>query len=428
MYDVRVTTPRYRDARGRFASKPTNITRSIADPTLITLFGGTLPDVGTTVSESTTLGSSAFFRAFMLISGTLASLKLGSYREDANGNPETVKSVFDDPDGPYGQTPYEWKQTAFLHLLLHGNIFALKIRNEAGSLVRLPLVHPLSVSVDPPTLAEYQSGNVPPGEKWFTVQLNDGSSAKLTSDDVWHVPGPSLDGLKGMGVLTLARQSIGTTLQADRASLRMFSNGALISGLATPSDEYDITDDLPELRRQINREMVGSDNAGTIAIVNRRLNFTPWTMTAADAQFLQSRQFQIEEVARWTGVPPHLLMQTEKQTSWGTGVDEQNRGLGKFVLGPYAKGFEERGSRLLQNPRWIEFDFASLERPSADKEIELLLKQTGRPILTVNEARKLRNLPPIPGGDVLPDSAASPPAQMPTPPANPETNPGGPGA
>jgi HK97 family phage portal protein len=119
-------------------------------------------------------------------------------------------------------------------------------------------------------------------------------------------------------------------------------------------------------------------------------------MTAQQAQFLESRQFQIEEISRWTGVPPHLLMQTDKQTSWGTGVDEQNRGLSKFVLGHWAQRFEQRASRLLARPRWCEFDFAGLERPNFAVEIDLLIKQVAAGILTLNEAREIRNLPPLP--------------------------------
>lgn len=388
--------------------QPSAVTRSVADPALAILFGGN-PFGGVTVSEYSTLGSSAFYRAIMLISGTLATLPLRSYRTNDKGQPEIVKSIFDDPDGPDGQTPYEWKQTAFIHRLLHGSAFAIKVRTEAGALARLPLIHPLSCRVELPTTDDYKNNNVPPGGKWFNVALNDGTQQRLTSNEIWEVPGPSLDGVSGLGLISVARQSIETTLSGDKATNKLFTKGALISGLATPSDEYDISDDIPELRRQLNNEMMGADNAGGIAIVNRRLNFTPWTMSSVDAQFLQNRQFQVEEVSRWTGVPPHLLMQTEKQTSWGQGVSEQNEGLGRFVLDPYATSFEERATRLLSNPRWVEFEFAKLVRPSIEKEIELLLKQTGgKPILTVNEARAIRNLPPVPGGDVLITESASP--------------------
>jgi HK97 family phage portal protein len=130
--------------------------------------------------------------------------------------------------------------------------------------------------------------------------------------------------------------------------------------------------------------------------VNRALKFTPWTMSAEDAQFMQSRSFQVEEIARWFGIPPHLLGLTEKATSWGAGIETQNRGLARNVLAPWGKRFEERLSRLLPNPRFVEFDFAALERPNPEVEIDLLIRQVEAGLLTVNEARAIRNLPPLP--------------------------------
>jgi HK97 family phage portal protein len=395
--------------RRRPEEKPVALQRSIADPALITLFGGYDPDgVDANVSEYSALTSSALYRAVMLVSGTLASLPLKSYTTDAEGMPKKVTSIFDDPDGPDGQTPFEWMQTASIHRMLYGTAGCLKVKNNAGGLVRLPLVHPLSWSVELPTRDEYAEGKIPKGGKWYKVTFNDGTQKKLDAENFFEIPGPSTDGIFGLGLIRYARQSIATTLQGDKASYKVFKKGALISGLATPKSDPlqgDITDDLPELRRQLNLEVMGTEHAGGIAIVNRMLDFTPWSMTSQQAQFIEARQFSVEDISRFTGVPPHLLMQTEKQTSWGTGVDEQNRGLARYVLNPWAMGFEQRASRLLSSPRWCEFDFAGLERPSADKEIELLLKQTGnKPILTVNEARKIRNLPPVEGGDVLLDS------------------------
>lgn len=380
---------------------PTALTIPVTDQLLATFFtpGGYLDLAGVTVSESSVTGLSAVFRAVSLISGTLASLPLRTLRESAAGQPERVSSIFDDPDGPDGQTQFEWTETLFAHLVIHGKAGALKVHNDAGGLVRLPLVHPSTFTVEDPTGDEK-----PKGGFWFRVQLDNGKSVRLDAEDFWFVPALSLDGKVGMGLLQAARFSMGVSQSADRAAGKMFTNGALISGLATPDDDNDITDDVPEIRRQLTSATSGPEHAGAIALVNRRLKFTPWTMSAVDAQFLQSRQFQIEEISRWTGVPPHLLMQTEKQTSWGTGVEEQNRALGRTVLAPWASRLEGRGSRLLAKPRRIEIDFSGLERPSPDKEIELLLKQTGKPFLTVNEARKIRNLAPIPGGDSL-DSA-----------------------
>jgi HK97 family phage portal protein len=391
------------------AEEPSNTSLSIADPTLAALFtpGGLMDLAGVVVGETSAMGLSGLYRALSLISGTLASLPLNSWRDTGDGQREQVASVFDDPDGPDGQTPFEWKETAFLHQQLHGRAAALKVRTEAGSLVRLPLVHPLSFRVEDPTVDEYQSGNLPVGGKWFVVQLNDGTQSRLDATDFWYAPAASLGGQLGIGLLSYARTSLSTSIAADRAAAKVFSSGALISGLATPSDDTDIADDIPQIRNELNRNVLGHENAGTIALVNRRLQFTPWTMTAQQAQFLEGRQFQIEEIARWTGVPPHLLMQTDKQTSWGTGVDEQNRGLSKFVLGHWAQRFEQRASRLLARPRWCEFDFAGLERPNFAVEIGLLIQQVQAGLLTVNEARAIRNLPPLPEAPAAPDPGAA---------------------
>lgn len=391
-----IMTTRPRDARGRFTS-PKNATLSIADPTLAALFtpGGLVDLAGVAVTETTAMGLSALYRALSLVSGTLASLPLNSWRDAGDGQREKVSSVFDDPDGPDGQTVFEWKETLFLHLGLHGKAGALKVRNDGGALVRLPLVHPLSFYVEQPTLEQQRDPEkMPAGGVWFVVTLDTAEQVRLDAQDFWYVPAASLGGQVGMGLLQYGRQSLATSIAADKAAAKVFSSGALISGLATPSEDG-VLENLDQIRNELNRNVLGHENAGTIALVNRRLNFTPWTMTAQQAQFLESRQFQIEEISRWTGVPPHLLMQTDKQTSWGTGVDEQNRGLSKFVLGHSASRVEQRASRLLARPRWCEFDFAGLERPNYAVEADIDLKEVGAGVMTADEYRAKRGRPPL---------------------------------
>lgn len=358
---------------------------------------------GINVDQDGALALSAVWRSVQVIAGTLASLPLKTYRNDATGEKRKLaESIFDNPGGLDGPTPFEWKETVFAHLLLHGNAYLFQVRNGAGAIVELVPFHPLSVQVIEPTEEEYKSGDLPRGGKWFQLRLRGGDTAKYDSSSVLHIPAISFDGVKGLSPITVARNSLGTAAGGDRAAAKMFSSGALISGLVSPEEDDIEPDEADELRKKLDESTGGWENAGQIAVVNKRLKFSPWTMSAVDAQFLQSRQFSIEEIARWWGVHPTLLMQTDKQTSWGTGIEEQNRGLGRTVLSPWAQRLEQRGSRLLASTRFIEFDFAGLERPSPKDEIELLLKQTGnKPILTVNEARAIRNLPPIEGGNTL---------------------------
>jgi HK97 family phage portal protein len=395
----------------RRAEQPANTSLSIADPALAALFSpGCVVDLaGVEVGEQSALGLSALFRGVSLISGTLASLPLRSLNLDDSGAPQQVPSVFDDPDGPDGQTPYEWKETLFAHLVIHGRAGALRVRNEAGGMARLALVHPLCFYPEQPTQEEYRTGRLPAGGLWFRVSFADGTQRKLDATDFWYVPALAMTPGFGQGLMQLARRSLSTSIAGDKAAAKMFSSGALISGLVSPMDEsLDETDDIPTLRRELNNAVLGHENAGTIALVNRRLQFTPWTMTAQAAQFLESRAFQIEEIARWTGVPPHLLMQTDKQTSWGTGVDEQNRGLSKFVLGHWAQRVEQRASRLLVQPRWCEFDFAALERPNFQTNVGLVLQQIDKGLISADYGRKLLNIPadaaPAVGPQPTPDT------------------------
>jgi HK97 family phage portal protein len=174
----------------------------------------------------------------------------------------------------------------------------------------------------------------------------------------------------------------------------MFANGALVSGLVTPEDDL-TEDEAKAIKDNLRRKMQGESNAGDIAVINRKLKFTPWSMNATDAQWLESRAFQVEEVARWFGVPPHLLAQTEKQTSWGQGVSEQNRGLARYCLQPWTTRIEEVLSRLLPAGRKTEFDYAAFVKPSLKEEVDLLIAQVQAGLLTVDEARAIRNMPPL---------------------------------
>ena len=396
----------------RFA--PSNL-HSISDPNLLAYYGFPGPsDSGETVTESTALGLSAVYRAVSLVSGTIATLPLRSLRDTGDGMRQRVKSFLDTPGGPdslSGLTTYEWKETVTAHLLLGGDAFLAHMRAGGGQLIGLAPIHPLCVTVE---WAKHWPNSERPvlGGKLFTATLEDGTRQYFDASTMTHIPGLSLDGLRGMSVIAMARNSLGTALAGERAAGRTFRNGGLISGMVTPEDDLD-PDEQDTVRRDLDNRLTGVDNAGKIALLNRRLKFTPWTMSAQDAQFLESRQFSIEEIARWFGVPPHLLMQTDKQTSWGTGVDEQNRGLSRYVLNGWTTRIEQRLSRLLPTPVFCEFDFAGLERPDVAQEIDLLIKQIDSGLLTLNEARAIRNMPPVEGGDAPRSSVQSAPLAQP---------------
>jgi HK97 family phage portal protein len=356
---------------------------------------------GVPVGESTALGISAFFRAISLIAGSVAQLPMRTLRIVDGEITQETRSVFDDPGGVVGMTPFEWKETVILHQLLHGDAFLAHVYNQAGALAGLVPLHPLCMQLDQP---QRRDADDPTSlVKSYTATLDDGSRHTFTGDkEMTHCPAMSVDGRRGLSLIAAARNSLGIVIAGDRAAAKMFSQGALIGGLAVPREGETVDrDDAKAISEELDTKVGGWENAASIAVINRRLELTPWTMSNEDAQFLQSRQFQVEEIARWTGVPPHLLMQTEKQTSWGTGVAEQNRGLSRFTLANWTARLEARLSRLLPSPRYVHFDYTEWNRPTPEQEIELLIRQAGGPILTVNEARARLGMPPLDDGNEL---------------------------
>lgn len=372
---------------------------SISDPRLAEYFNYGPPNLsGVAVNEGSALGITAVWRAVSLISATIAQLPMRSIRDTGDGQRQRVKSFLDEPGGPFGLTPFEWKELVLWHLLLHGNAFLAHVYGGAGQLLALSPLHPLAVTIELPNPGDAEQ---PVGGKWFCAHLDDGTTQRFDALTMTHIMGPSLDGIRGLSVIAYHRNALGTALAGDRAAAKMFSAGLTVAGLVTPDEDDPDWEDAESVRAEINGALSGNANAGEIAVLNKRLKFQQMTMSAEDAQFIESRQYSIEEIARIYGVPPFELMQTEKQTSWGTGIESQQRGLGRTVLAPWATRIEQRLSRLLASPRFVEFDFAGLERPDPKTEIELLLAEIEGGLLSLNEARAVRNLPPVKGGEII---------------------------
>ncbi|MCV7068330.1 phage portal protein [Mycolicibacterium farcinogenes] len=362
---------------------------SIGDPAAVELFGlGAGNLAGVPVGEQSVMGISAVFRAVSLISGSIGSLPMRTLVINKDGHTERANSFLDTPAGPGldAMTAFEFKETVLCHLLLHGNAYLLHLYGGAGQIVGLLPIHPLAVSVD-------VSKDL---TKVFTVTLNDGTTREFGSKELTHIPALSTDGVKGLSPIAVARNMFGTTVAGEKAAARMFKNGNMTSGLVTPEDTDGLTEsEATTIKTDLRNRIQGTDNAGEIVVINRRLKFSQWALSAEDAQFLQSREFQIEEIARWFGLQPFHLAQTTKQTSWGTGIEEQNRGLARYTLEPWTTRVQERLTRLLTGSKKVEFDYTAFVQPSPETEIGLLIDQVEAGLLTKDEARAIRNMPPL---------------------------------
>lgn len=392
--------------------RPTNATLSISDPGIAMLFGAGGSDAGVEVSEQSTLGVAAVWRAVSLISGSIAGLPLQTMRSIEPGRTQQVTSFLDErPGGPMSDlTPFEWTETLLLHELFHGNAYLAHVFNGAGAIIGLVPIHPMAVT---PEWQRFEGRLT--GRKIFNVTTpEEGRLKTFTEADMTHIPGLSSDSLRGYSPLWLQRNTFGRSISASRAAARQFSNGAMISGMVTPDEDVE-EDEATKIKGMIDRKVSGWENAGAIAVINRKLKFTPWTMTSADAQFLESRAFEVEEIARLFGLLPIHLSQTEKQTSWGTGVAEQNRGLARFTFQPWTKRIEQRVSRILPAPRFVRYDYGEILQPAHEQLIPLVIQQVKAGLMTPNEGRLKLGMDTIEGGDELraesaPSSAAPVPA------------------
>lgn len=371
----------------RAESVETFSTLSISDPALAEYFGVHADAVaGVSVSETTSLGVTAFWRGCNIVAGTIAGLPLKTYERVGDDGRRRVDSWLDDPGAPWGLTPFDWTRLIILHQLLRGNAYLRHATNVGGALIGAFPVYPSSVT---PKWVSYG--------KEFEVRHDDGTRETLSDQEMSQVMGLSIDGLEGMSPLTLMRRAVALGIANEQSAGTVMGEGLSIRAIISPDEDWD-EGDAEDIGRDLREKMTGVANAGGIAVVNRMLKTHELTMalTPADAQFLESRAFQVEEFARMTGVPPHLLMQTEKQTSWGTGVQEQNLGLQRYTLMGWTTPLEQTVTRLLPPGQFAEFDYKGLLQGTPAQEIALLIEQVTAGLLTVDEARAIMNLGPKP--------------------------------
>lgn len=381
----------FADRNGITSPPPQTRNVSLPDPVVSAMLGYTQTGQ-VAVTSQTALTLSAVYRALAVVTGALGQLPIRTIEFDAEGRSVRSQSFLDNVGGER-LTPTEWKEVVGTHLLMHGNAYLQHIRNGSGQLVTLAPIHPVCV------VPEW--ANVPGGKR-FKVTTEDGGRTFDASTMTQVMMSPTADdGLSGVSVIGAARMSLSGALAGDQAATRMMTSGASLSGVLVPEDESFDEDDAETAKTFINQNMLGPENAGDIVVLNQRMRFTPWSMSAQDAQFLESRKFSIDEVCRWFGVQPHQLAETEKSTSWGQGIDKLNQGFARETLRPITGRMEDRLTRLIPAGRKAEFDFTAFVEPAPEVKVRLILDQVGGGLITPNEGRRLMNLPALPGGDLL---------------------------
>ncbi len=369
----------------------------ISSPEVLKLFDGEPSTAGPHVDEKKSLSIAAVWRAVNLIAGTIASLPLHVYKPEADARVRITTgkaaTLLGSPH-PY-LTRFEWVELIVGHILLWGNAYCVVQWDDKMRPWLLPL-HPSTVT---PNRA---GGGV---RKTYGVEgvkgtLTDATLAPSDEARILHIPGFGYDGVGGISAIKAARQSLGLALAAEEFGARLFANGSLSTGILTA--EKQITDkQADDLQARWKKKRAGLDKAFDTIVLSGGLKYNQLTIPPEDAQFLESRSFQVSEIARWYGVPPHMLMDTDKSTSWGTGIEQQGIGFLTYTLRPWLARIEQRLSRLLTpEPAYARFGVEGLLRADSAARSTLYRELWSLGVLSTNEIRALEELPPVDGGDV----------------------------
>ncbi|WP_427146988.1 phage portal protein [Rhizobium leguminosarum] len=358
---------------------------------------GQMGDAGETVNVDTALALSAVWACVNLLAGTISSLPLMVYREAKDGSKAVAKDhalyriLHDAPN--FDQTAVDFWDFMCSAIELWGNAYARVIR-VAGRIVSLIAIRPDIMSV-----RRLQNGSLE--YRW----TQDGKSYTATDDEILHIRGSGGDAMGGRSTLDAARNSFSMAMAADKAASGMFRNGLRPSGTLTFADW--LTKEQREIaEKKLAEKFIGAVNAGRPLVLEGGTKWEQLTINPEEAQMLETRGFSVEEICRFFAVPPFMIGHTAKSTSWGTGLEQQTLGFLQFTLRRRLKRIEQALMRQLLTPDdrargiSIEFNFEGLLRADSQGRARFYQTMTQIGAMTINEVRRLENMPPVDGGDV----------------------------
>lgn len=341
---------------------------------------------GVSVNERSALTFSAVYRAVNTIAGQAAGLPLKVYRNTATGERAAERLIL--LEQPYPDcTPYAFWEQVYWDLLLWGNAYLFKVKSElAGPYdnARLLRIPPCDVTV---RRDEATSRN--PSGKLFKVGTG-GDAEEFTPVEIMQIAGPGYDGLVGLSPIQCAKEGIGVALAAEEASGALWQNGILASGILRT--DQDLKKEQAEgLAEMFKVALRGFKNTGKVGVLGRGMQFEQLTIPPADAQFLESREFQVVEIARWYGVTPALLMDPTATMNWGDGAKQQ---FVTFTVNPWLKRVEQAVSlHLLPRGQFAEYTRAGLLESDLGTQTQSFAMGVQFGWLSRADVRRYLNLP-----------------------------------
>lgn len=358
------------------------------------LISGGVRGAGQDITATSAMRVAAVYACVGILSETIAQLPIRVLRKRTDlGAEEDRESplyslLYKKPNS--WQTSFEFREMAMQHLCLYGNFYAWKVRDNAGIVRELLPLSPTSVTVR-------QNGD------WsLTYQVaNEHYFRSATSYEIMHIRYRTLDGYRGISPIAYNRETVGLALATAQHGSNLFKNGAQPGGVLEHPGR--LKKEAAERLREEWHAAYGGENSGRVAVLEDGMKYTPMTMSQEDAQYIQTRQFTVEEIARIFRVPLHEIQSTQKTTSWGSGIEAMNIGFVSRTILPWVKRWEAVIQKDLIPPGEtdliVKFNLDGLLRGDIKSRYEAYQIGINNGFMSPNEAREKEDLNPREGGD-----------------------------
>jgi len=352
-------------------------------------------------SESIALSVSSVYACVALIGGAISSLPFKIYQRTATGRERIDSDLW----WLFNESPTaNWTAASAWDLVAQSNL----LRGDAYW--RILRRSPMSAQIlgfEPLQWNWVRGKRDTDGRLLYTITYPDRPRETIEQSDMLHFPGVGFDGVRSLTPLQYAlRHGVGIAAAADEFSAEFFRSGAATDTVMSTTGKVD-----PDQRKALKErwlEQQGGIKARTPLVLSGEWKVERLSLSAQDAQLLASRQFQVEEICRIFGVPPHMIAKTDAQTSWGSGIEAMSIGFVRYTLRRHLTRIEQEINRKVW-PRSLriygEFETDALMAGDSKAQADYFAKALGGPgaqgWMTINEVRTLKNLPPVDGGEKL---------------------------
>jgi len=357
---------------------------------------------GKSVTERSAMQMTAVYSCVRILAEAVAGLPLHFYKYNNDGSKSkaidsNLYHLLHDEPNPE-MSSFVFRETLMTHLLLWGNAYAQIIRNGKGEVIALYPLMPNKMSVD-------RDEN---GVLYYTYQRSqeegkESGTVTLSTRDVLHIPGLGFDGLVGYSPIAMAKNAIGLAIATEEYGAKFFANGAAPSGVL---EHPGTIKDPARLRENWNATFGGSANSGKVAVLEEGMKYTPISISPEQAQFLETRKFQINEIARIFRVPPHMVGDLEKSSF--SNIEQQSLEFVKYTLDPWIIRWEQSLNKALlsvdeKKVYFFKFNVEGLLRGDYQSRMQGYATARQNGWMSANDIRELENLDKIPaesGGDL----------------------------